>query len=85
MSDGYIAYIPYYQGDRPNAEKNSLLIEVCPDMDDEHHNEEDKPSSKGTETTREFLLVEDESNSKRSDDLRQPIHEVVQRTRTDIE
>lgn len=48
---------------------DSLLIKVCPNMDEEHHSEEKHPSSKSTETPREFFLVKDEPNKQGSNDL----------------
>jgi hypothetical protein len=52
---------------------------------DEHHDEEDAPCGKGADATRDKTLVQEEANREGADDLREPVYEVVQRSRTDVE
>jgi hypothetical protein len=54
-----------------------LLVEICPYVDEEDEDEEDTPAHKGTDSAREALLVEEEANGKRAEDLGDPVHEIV--------
>lgn len=62
-----------------------LLVEVCPDVDDEHHCEEHAPARECAEPTRETGLVEEETDTDGAEDLRHPVDEVVQRPGPDGE
>lgn len=64
---------------------DALLVEVGPDVDDEHHAHQDAPAAERAEATREAPLVEQEADADGADDLREPVDEVVERTRTDVE
>ena len=53
-------------------------------MHDEHHGEEDDPGGEGARAARESDAVEEESNQYGPKDLREPVHQIVQRARTDV-
>ena len=62
----------------------SLLVEVSPNMHDPYHREDNDPSKKGTHSSPVQFLVEDHiADEERTKDLRCPVHEIVQSTRTD--
>lgn len=54
-------------------------------MDDEDHHEKDTPAGQRTDAPTNALLIEQESDSNRTDNLREPVDEVVERACTDIE
>ena len=54
-------------------------------MDYENHDEENEPAGKRTESPREWALVEEESDTERTDDLGEPVDEVVEWPRADVE
>ena len=54
-------------------------------MHDEDHDEEDDPAREGAEATGETALVKEEANRDGADNLRQPVDEVVECTRADVE
>lgn len=54
-------------------------------MNHENHAEEDSPSRKGARAARDTVLIEKKSYRNRAHDLRHPVDEVVQGSRTNIE
>ena len=63
----------------------SLLIEVRPDVNDEHHHEEHAPARECAETAREARLIEEHAYAEGAEDLRRPVDKVIQCTRPDRE
>lgn len=61
------------------------LVEVGPGVHDKDHGQEDDPGGEGARAPWEGDPVEEESNQDRSEDLREPVHQIVQRARTDVE
>ena len=51
----------------------------------ENHDNENWPSSEGSDPTAYTSLVEDKADNDRSDDLRYPVYDVIQWTGPDIE
>lgn len=64
---------------------DSLLVEICPDIHDEYHDEQDNPSGPSTHAPGEALLVKQETNGNGSDHLSNPVQEVVEGSAPDIE
>lgn len=54
-------------------------------MDEEDEYEEDRPASEGAGTTADFLSVKEQTNTEGTEDLCNPVDEVVQATCTDGE
>ncbi len=54
-------------------------------MNSEYNNEENTPTNKGASATLDGLVVKEEANQNRTNDLSNPVHEVVERTSLDIE
>ena len=63
---------------------NKLLIKQSPNVYNEHHSKENSPSRESTDTARNGSLVKEESDGDRSNNLREPIYQVVQRTCADV-
>lgn len=77
----------YYQfGLRVVRGNDLLLVEIGPDMDNEHHEEHNNPTAEGTDSATEPFLIKDKvTDEDRSKDLRRPVHEIVEATCTDGE
>ena len=55
-------------------------------MNNEYHKEHNNPAAKGTGSASQPFLVKDKvANEDGSKDLRRPVHEIVEATRTDSE
>ena len=66
-----------------NITVRSHLVEVSPDMYDPYHTKDDGPSHKGTNPPSVPLLIKNAvADEERTKDLRRPVHEIVQSTRT---
>ena len=63
---------------------NELLIKESPNVYNEYHSQENSPPRESTDTARDGLLVKEEPDGDRSNNLREPIHQVVQRTCADV-
>ena len=61
------------------------MVKQRPDMDDEDHEEQDAPRGERAQAAGEHLLVEQEADADRAEDLREPVDEVVQRASADVE
>lgn len=61
------------------------LIEICPDMSDPNHTEQDAPASKRACPSPDTFLVENIPYEQGSENLGHPIEETVQRSSTDVE
>jgi hypothetical protein len=63
-----------------------LLVEICPGVDNENHEEHQKPAIESADSTPNLLPVKDKvTNEDGPKDLRYPGREVVETTRTDGE
>ena len=58
---------------------NAPLIKECPGVYNEYHNQENGPPRESTDTARNGSLVKEESDGDRSNNLTEPIYQVVQR------
>lgn len=58
---------------------------ITPAVYDKHHDENKRPSSKGTSATGEIFPVEDGSHDQGAHNLGRPVKHAVQRTRADVE
>ena len=65
--------------------EDSLLVLVAPDVDDEDKSENDSPAKERARPTRHARVIEEETNADGTEDLGEPIAEVVQRPSTDVE
>ena len=54
-------------------------------MDNEYHEEEDRPTAEGTRATGQLPRIEQETNGNGTENLRGPVGEVVQPAGTDGE
>jgi hypothetical protein len=54
-------------------------------MDKENEEEEDAPAREGADSAAEILLIEEEADGERANDLCDPVHEVVQGSCADVE
>ena len=61
-----------------------LLIKVSPNVYNEYHSQENSPPRESTDTARNGSLVKEESNGDRSNNLTEPIYQVIQGTRADV-
>ena len=68
-----------------STKREILLIEVSPYVNGEYGNKENTPTNKGTSATLDGLVVKKEANKNRTNDLSNPVHEVVEGTSLDIE
>ena len=62
-----------------------LLVKVCPYVDGKHHDEENCPPAERAGAPRNMVLIEEEPYRDRTNDLGQPIDEVIQRPCANIE
>lgn len=51
----------------------------------EHHGEEDTPAQERADPATKPLSIEQEADSQRTNDLRHPVHKIVERTSADVE
>lgn len=65
--------------------RDAPLVKVHPNVDGEDHHEKDTPAGQCADASADALLIEQESDSDRTDNLREPVDEVVERPCTDIE
>ena len=63
---------------------NAPLIKECPDVYNEYHDQENSPPRESTDTARNGSLVKEESDGDRSNNLTEPIYQVVQGTCADV-
>lgn len=54
-------------------------------MDDPYKSKENTPASEGPDSSTKALAVEDQSDENRPHNLCQPVYDVVQGTRSDVE
>lgn len=63
-----------------------LLVEICPNVDNENHEEHEEPAIKGANSAPDPFPVKDKvTDENGSEDLRCPGHEVVETPCTDGE
>ena len=63
---------------------NTLLIKECPNVYNEYHNQKNSPPRESTDTARNGSLVKEEADGDRSNNLTEPIYQVVQGTCADV-
>jgi hypothetical protein len=66
-------------------EANILLVEISPDMGEEHEDTEYGPTRECAHATGKTSLIQEKADRKRTNNLRNPVQQTVQTAGTDVE